>query len=81
MLWTFSSRPDDPAACRLSPGTAKLACNHMEMIFGIHAVEEALEARGRGFEYVAVLSGRGDARHVDDEHLRPALGRFPRPRG
>ncbi len=25
-------------------------------------VEEALEARGRGFEYVAVLSGRGDAR-------------------
>ena len=34
----------------------------MEMIFGIHAVEEALEARGRGFEYVAVLSGRGDAR-------------------
>jgi 23S rRNA (guanosine2251-2'-O)-methyltransferase len=34
----------------------------MEIIFGIHAVEEALEARGRGFEYVAVLSGRGDAR-------------------
>ena len=25
-------------------------------------VEEALEARGRGFQYVAVLSGRGDAR-------------------
>lgn len=34
----------------------------MEIIFGIHSVEEALEARGRGFEYVAVLSGRGDAR-------------------
>jgi 23S rRNA (guanosine2251-2'-O)-methyltransferase len=34
----------------------------MEIIFGIHAVEEALAARGRGFEYVAVLSGRGDAR-------------------
>jgi 23S rRNA (guanosine2251-2'-O)-methyltransferase len=32
------------------------------IIFGIHAVEEALSARGRGFEYVAVVSGRGDAR-------------------
>jgi 23S rRNA (guanosine2251-2'-O)-methyltransferase len=34
----------------------------MQIIFGIHAVEEALEARGRGFEYVAVTSGRGDVR-------------------
>lgn len=34
----------------------------MEIILGIHAVEEALAARGRGFEYVAVASGRGDAR-------------------
>lgn len=34
----------------------------MEIIFGIHAVEEALEARGRGFEYVAVAAGRGDSR-------------------
>jgi len=34
----------------------------MEIIFGIHAVEEALTARGRGFEYVAVVPGRGDAR-------------------
>jgi len=34
----------------------------MEIIFGIHAVEEALAARGRGFEYVALASGRGDAR-------------------
>ncbi len=34
----------------------------MEIIFGIHAVEEALAARGRGFEYVAFASGRGDAR-------------------
>jgi 23S rRNA (guanosine2251-2'-O)-methyltransferase len=34
----------------------------MQIIFGIHAVEEALAARGRGFEYVAVASGRGDAR-------------------
>lgn len=32
------------------------------MIYGIHAVEEALTARGRGFEYVAVASGRGDNR-------------------
>jgi 23S rRNA (guanosine2251-2'-O)-methyltransferase len=34
----------------------------MEIIFGIHAVEEALAARGRAFEYVAVVPGRGDAR-------------------
>ncbi len=34
----------------------------MEIIFGIHAVEEALAARGRAFEYVAVAPGRGDAR-------------------
>jgi 23S rRNA (guanosine2251-2'-O)-methyltransferase len=34
----------------------------MRTIFGIHAVEEALAARGRGFEYVAVTPGREDAR-------------------
>jgi 23S rRNA (guanosine2251-2'-O)-methyltransferase len=34
----------------------------MPIIFGIHAVEEALAARGRAFEYVAVATGRGDAR-------------------
>ena len=34
----------------------------MQLIFGVHAVEEALAARGRGFEYVAVAAGRGDAR-------------------
>ncbi len=34
----------------------------MQIIFGIHAVEEALAARGRSFEYIAVASGRGDAR-------------------
>ena len=33
-----------------------------EAIFGIHAVEEALAARGRRFEYVAIAPGRGDAR-------------------
>jgi 23S rRNA (guanosine2251-2'-O)-methyltransferase len=32
------------------------------LIYGIHPVEEALAARGRGFEYVAVASGRGDNR-------------------
>jgi 23S rRNA (guanosine2251-2'-O)-methyltransferase len=32
------------------------------VIFGIHAVEDALAARQRGFEYVAVAPGRGDAR-------------------
>lgn len=34
----------------------------MPIIFGIHAVEEALAARGRAFEYVAAATGRGDAR-------------------
>jgi 23S rRNA (guanosine2251-2'-O)-methyltransferase len=34
----------------------------MQIIFGVHAVEEALAARGRAFEYVAVAPGRGDAR-------------------
>lgn len=34
----------------------------MPIIFGIHAVEESLAARGRAFEYVAVATGRGDAR-------------------
>ncbi len=34
----------------------------MSIIFGIHAVEEALAARGRGFEYVAVAAGRRDQR-------------------
>ncbi|HLJ29569.1 MAG TPA: 23S rRNA (guanosine(2251)-2'-O)-methyltransferase RlmB [Candidatus Angelobacter sp.] len=34
----------------------------MSLIYGIHAVEEALAARGRGFEYVAVAAGRGDTR-------------------
>jgi 23S rRNA (guanosine2251-2'-O)-methyltransferase len=32
------------------------------IVFGIHAVEEALSARGRSFDYVAVVPGRGDAR-------------------
>jgi 23S rRNA (guanosine2251-2'-O)-methyltransferase len=31
-------------------------------IFGIHAVEEALAARGRSFDYVAIIPGRGDSR-------------------
>jgi len=34
----------------------------MSIIFGIHAVEEALAARSRGFEYVAVAAERGDQR-------------------
>jgi len=34
----------------------------MQIIFGVHAVEEALAARGRAFEYVGVAPGRGDAR-------------------
>ncbi|HMK30120.1 MAG TPA: 23S rRNA (guanosine(2251)-2'-O)-methyltransferase RlmB [Terriglobales bacterium] len=34
----------------------------MSVIYGIHPVAEALKARGRAFEYVAVLQGRQDSR-------------------
>jgi 23S rRNA (guanosine2251-2'-O)-methyltransferase len=34
----------------------------MPVIYGIHAVAEALKARGRGFEYVAVARERHDGR-------------------
>jgi 23S rRNA (guanosine2251-2'-O)-methyltransferase len=34
----------------------------MEVIYGIHAVEEALRSRGRAFEYVAVARDRRDAK-------------------
>lgn len=46
----------------------------MQTIFGIHAVEEALAARGRGFDYVAVASGRGDARLKKITQLCRAAG-------
>jgi 23S rRNA (guanosine2251-2'-O)-methyltransferase len=41
----------------------------MPLIFGVHAVEEALAARGRGFEYVAIASRRGDNRLRNVEQL------------
>ena len=34
----------------------------MDVIYGIHAVSEALKSRGRGFEYVAVSKERHDGR-------------------
>ena len=34
----------------------------MEVIYGIHSVEEALNARGRSFEYIAVARDRHDAK-------------------
>lgn len=34
----------------------------MDVIYGIHAVEEALRSRGRTFEYVAVAKDRKDAK-------------------
>jgi 23S rRNA (guanosine2251-2'-O)-methyltransferase len=34
----------------------------MDVIYGIHAVEEALKARGRAFEYVGVARERKDSR-------------------
>ncbi len=46
----------------------------MQIIFGIHAVEEALTARGRGFEYVAIAPGRGDARIQKIAQLCRAAG-------
>ena len=49
---------------RIGPSGLEKSDNNksMQVIFGIHAVEEALAARGRAFEYVAVAGGRGDAR-------------------
>jgi 23S rRNA (guanosine2251-2'-O)-methyltransferase len=44
------------------------------IIFGIHAVEEALSARGRSFDYVALLPGRGDARIQKITQLCRAAG-------
>jgi 23S rRNA (guanosine2251-2'-O)-methyltransferase len=46
----------------------------MQIIFGIHAVEEALAARGRAFEYIAVAPGRGDARIQKIAQLSRAAG-------
>ncbi|MGE5324377.1 MAG: 23S rRNA (guanosine(2251)-2'-O)-methyltransferase RlmB [Actinomycetota bacterium] len=46
----------------------------MEIIFGIHAVEEALAARGRGFEYIAVVAQRNDARIQKISQLCRAAG-------
>jgi|SRR5215471_3877689 len=46
----------------------------MALIFGIHPVEEALAARGRGFEYVAVAAGRGDSRLQKISQLCRAAG-------
>ena len=46
----------------------------MALIFGVHAVEEALAARGRGFEYVAVAAGRGDSRLQKISQLCRAAG-------
>src|SRR5437868_4042432 len=34
----------------------------MDVIYGIHAVEEALKSRGRAFEYVAISRDRKDAK-------------------
>lgn len=46
----------------------------MAIIFGIHAVEEALAARGRGFEYIAVIPQRSDARIQKISELCRAAG-------
>ena len=44
------------------------------IIFGIHAVEEALSARQRAFDYVAVAAGRSDARIRKIEQLCRSAG-------
>jgi 23S rRNA (guanosine2251-2'-O)-methyltransferase len=51
----------------------------MAILFGIHVVEEALASRGRAFEYVAVTSGRGDARVQKIVQLSRAAGVPVRP--
>ena len=51
----------------------------MHILFGIHAVEEALASRGRAFEYVAVTSSRSDARIQKVVQLSRAAGVPVRP--
>lgn len=51
----------------------------MAILFGIHAVEEALATRGRAFEYVAVTPGRADARIQNIVQLSRAAGVPVRP--
>jgi 23S rRNA (guanosine2251-2'-O)-methyltransferase len=51
----------------------------MQILFGIHAVEEALASRGRAFEYVAVTSSRDDARVQRIIQLARAAGVPVRP--
>lgn len=46
----------------------------MPLIFGVHPVEEALAARGRGFEYVAIAAGRTDIRLQKIAQLCRAAG-------
>lgn len=46
----------------------------MSLIYGIHAVEEALASRGRGFEYVAMAGGRRDKRLEKIAELCRAAG-------
>ncbi|HSM84786.1 MAG TPA: 23S rRNA (guanosine(2251)-2'-O)-methyltransferase RlmB [Candidatus Limnocylindrales bacterium] len=62
------------AAPDLSASVYDLLLSPMQIIFGIHAVEEALAARGRGFEYVAIGPGRGDARIQKISQLCRAAG-------
>ncbi len=51
------------AELRSAPSRGRLGyTERMGVIYGIHAVEEALKARGRSFQYVAVATGRQDAR-------------------
>jgi 23S rRNA (guanosine2251-2'-O)-methyltransferase len=57
-----NQRPENLPHLREARPSCNTEANSMPVIFGIHAVEEALAARGRGFEYVAVAQGRGDAR-------------------
>jgi 23S rRNA (guanosine2251-2'-O)-methyltransferase len=51
----------------------------MQILFGIHAVEEALASRGRAFEYVAVTSSRDDVRVQRIIQLARAAGVPVRP--
>lgn len=59
-IYGSSSSPCHPSPPGLQ--SFQLYCLPMQVIFGIHAVREALGARGRAFEYVAVAGGRGETR-------------------
>ena len=54
----FYRTPQSSSAPRCA---CRLYTREMDVIYGVHAVEEALKRRGHAFEYIALARGRSDA--------------------